>query len=124
MAENMDKIHIRDLLVRCVIGVRDWERGIKQDVKIDVTLWADLRDACRSDRLEHTVDYTAINKRIIREIAASHFFLIERLAERVAEICLSFPRVAKVNVAVEKPGALRFARSAVVEICREKAADE
>jgi len=123
MAERpLDTIHIRDLLVRCVVGLYDWERTLRQDVRINASLDVDLSAACRSDRLEDTVDYKAINKQLIREIERSKFFLIERLAGRVAEICLEDPRVQSVRVTVEKPGALRFARSASVEIFREREA--
>jgi FolB domain-containing protein len=122
-AEGPDRIHIRDLLVRCVVGVYDWERTLRQDVIINITLCADLADACRSDDIEDTVDYKDLNKRIIREVEKTKFQLIERLAEFVAQICLDTPRVEHVRVSVEKPGALRFARSAVVEIERGRGED-
>jgi len=116
----LDQIHIRDLLLRCVLGVYDEERREKQDVNINITLWADLRKACQSDCIDDTVDYKAIKKRVIAMVEESSCFLVERLAERIAEICLENPRVARVNVAVEKPGALRFARTVAVEIVRQR----
>ena len=121
MAEReLDQIHIRDLLLRCIIGVNDDERREKQDVNINITLEADLRAAGRSDRLEDTVDYKAVKKRVIAVVESSAFFLVERLAERVAEICLAEGLVQRVRVCIEKPGALRFARTVGTEIVREK----
>lgn len=117
----LDRIHIRDLLLRCTIGVYDEERREKQDVVINVTLHADLREACGSDRIEDTVDYKAIKKRIIAMVDGSAFFLVERLAERIAEICLEAPRILRVDVSVDKPGALRFARTVGIRITRERA---
>jgi 2-amino-4-hydroxy-6-hydroxymethyldihydropteridine diphosphokinase len=116
----LDKIHIRDLLMRCILGVNEEERREKQDVLLNITLYADLREACRSDRLEDTVDYKAIKKRVIAEVERSSYYLVERLAERIAEICLEDNRVRRVQVAVEKPGALRFARTVGIEIVRER----
>jgi FolB domain-containing protein len=114
----MDKIIIKDMLLRCVIGVRDDERHEKQDVIINIVMWADLRTAGRSDRLEDSVDYSALKKKVVGEVEKSRYFLIEALAERIADLCLEEPKVKKVQVSVEKPGALRFARSVGVEITR------
>jgi FolB domain-containing protein len=116
----MDKIHIRDLQVRCVVGIYPEERTAKQDVILNVTLHADYQTACLSDRIEDTVDYKQVKKRIVAMAEASEFFLVERLAEEVASICLENPQVFRADVTVDKPGALRFARSVAVEISRTR----
>jgi FolB domain-containing protein len=113
----MDRIFIKDLLVRCVLGLTDEERREKQDVLINVVLFVDLARAGRSDRAEDTVDYRALKKEIFAAAEASEYHLAEALAERVANVCLAHG-VERVQVTVEKPGALRFARSVAVEIER------
>ncbi len=121
MAEQkLDRIYIRDLQTRCIVGIYEEERHAKQDVIINVMLEADYRAACHSDRLEDTVDYKGIKKKILEMVEDSTFFLIERLAEEVAQICLESPAVARAHITVDKPGALRFARSVAVEITREQ----
>ena len=55
--KKLDKLHIRDLMLRCIIGLNDWEREKKQDILINITLYADLITACQSDNIEDTVDY-------------------------------------------------------------------
>jgi len=116
----MDKIFIKDLYLRCIIGINEFERREKQDVIINVILWTDLRKAGKTDRFEDTVDYKQIKKNIVDMVENSQFYLIEALAERIADICLENPEVKKVQVNVEKPGALRFARSVGVEIMRDR----
>jgi len=116
----LDRIHIADLLVRCIVGTNPGERAKPQDVVINITLHADLRAACRSDRIEDTVDYRSLKQRIVEMVEASHFFLVEALAEAISDVCLSDPRVRKARVRVEKPTALRFARTVGVEIERER----
>jgi FolB domain-containing protein len=118
----LDRIHIRDLLVRCILGVYPDERREKQDVIVNITLYADLRKACLSDDIEDTVDYKTIKKRTLKMVQQSDYFLVERLAERIAELALESPVVQRVDVAVDKPGALRFARSVAVEITRAREA--
>jgi FolB domain-containing protein len=116
----VDRILISDLLVRCIIGVREDERLEKQDVVINLALSTDLRRAGISDRFEDAVDYRAIKKRVLEMAENSHFYLVEALAEAVAGICLEHPAVLQAQIRVEKPSALRFARSVGVEITRER----
>jgi FolB domain-containing protein len=116
----MDRILIKDLLVRSVLGLSGEERREKQDVVINVVLFVDLATAGRSDRPEDTVDYRAVKKDILAAAEGSQYHLAEALAERVAEVCLAHGPVERVQVTVEKPGALRFARSVAVEIERSR----
>ena len=118
----MDRIIIRDLKVRCIIGINDEERREKQDVIINISMEADLSKAGRSDRTEDTVDYRAVKKTIVNMVEASHYFLIEALAQAIADICLQNQAVNEVTVSVDKPNALRFAQSVAVEIIRKRKA--
>ena len=116
----MDCVFIRDLLLRCVIGIRPEERHKKQDVLLNVAMDVDLHDACGSDALEDSVDYKQIRDEIVGMVETSQYLLVEAMAGRVAEICLKESRVRRVTVTVEKPGAVRFARSVGVRVVREK----
>ncbi len=115
-----DKIHIRDLAVRCIIGVNHDERIEKQDVIINITLFTDMKKAGQSDILEDSVDYKMVKKAILSLVENSEFLLIEKLAEEIAKVCLDDFKVQKVNVTVDKPGALRYTRSVAVEIIRTR----
>jgi D-erythro-7,8-dihydroneopterin triphosphate epimerase len=116
----MDRILISDLLVRCIVGINDDERREKQDVLINLSLSADLSKAGSNDRFEDAVDYRAIKKKVVAMAESSKFFLVEALADAVAKICLDDPRVSSAQVRIEKPTALRFARSVGVEITRDR----
>ncbi|MHB0937868.1 MAG: dihydroneopterin aldolase [Armatimonadota bacterium] len=120
MDNPLDKIVIKDLLARCIIGVNEDERREKQDVLINLALFADLRPSGRSDDLADSVDYRSIKKQVLALVEASRFYLVEALAEHIAEQCLAHHRVQRVQVTVEKPSALRFARSVGVEITRDR----
>jgi len=118
--KRLDKIFIKDLLLRCIIGINESERREKQDVIINIVFWSDLTGAIKTDDIREAVDYKEITKELIKLVESSEFFLIETLAEKIAESCLRHQKVCKVKVAVEKPGALRFAKSVGVEIVRKK----
>ncbi|HLC04950.1 MAG TPA: dihydroneopterin aldolase [Anaerolineales bacterium] len=115
---SQDRIEVKDLLLRGVIGVNDWEREQAQDILINITLFADLSRAGSSDGLDDTVNYRSVTKKIIQHVETSQRFTVEALASDIARICLQEHRVEKVRVRLEKPGALRFARSVGVEIER------
>jgi FolB domain-containing protein len=117
---HLDRIYIRDLLVRCVIGASEEERREKQDINLNITLHADLRTAAKTDCLEDTVDYAEVKKKIVAMVEQSSFHLVEALADRVADVCLEDPRVYRAVVSVAKPGALRFARTVEIEITRDR----
>lgn len=116
----MDRIRICDLLVRCILGINADERREKQDVLINLTIHADLHKAGKSDRIEDTVDYRALKKLVLAMVENSQYFLEEGLAEAIAELCLNQHGVQEVDVRVEKPHALRFARTVAVEITRRR----
>jgi D-erythro-7,8-dihydroneopterin triphosphate epimerase len=116
----MDRIYIRDLALRCIIGLYPEERKNKQDVIINIVLETDLRVAGKSDNLNDTVDYKAIKLAILDFVESSSFNLIESLAEGIAAICLKDRRVQSATVTIDKPGALRFCRSVAVEINRSR----
>ncbi len=121
MAEPpLDRIRIRDLSLQCIIGINPEERTKKQEVIINLTLHADLTEAGRTDHIGDTVDYKVLKEGIRKRVEASEFFLVERLADQIAEIALKPPQVRRVDVCVDKPGALRYARSVAVEITRTK----
>jgi len=117
----MDRIFVRDLLVRCIIGLTESERRERQDVRIGLILLTDLAAAGKSDRVEDSVNYRDLKKRILADAERSSFHLMEALAEQVAATCLSYDRVQRATVTIEKPAALRFARTVGVRITRARA---
>lgn len=119
----MDQVFIRDLLLRGIVGINAEERVNRQDILINVTMWADTSGAARSDDIVDAVNYMTVAKRIISHVEEGEPMLVERLVQEIADICLdSDARVAEVEVTVEKPGALRFAESVGVTIHRTREA--
>ena len=118
--EGMDKIILTDVRCVCIIGCNDWERTKKQEVIINITLYADLSNPSLSDDINDTIDYKQIKKQVVEMVEKSSFKLIEALAGAIIQICLSHPSVKAARVRVDKPGALRYAKSVGVEIFRMK----
>lgn len=114
----MDKIIIKDLLARGVIGVNDWERKIRQDILINIEVFTDTRRAAETDSIEDCVSYSDLAKKVLAHAESAARFTVEALANDLAKLCLAEKGVERVMVRVEKPGAVRFAKSVGVEIER------
>jgi len=114
----MDRVFIEDLRIETVIGIYDWEREIRQTVSLDIEMNVDVRKAARADRIEDTLNYKAVAKRMIAFVEASEFRLVETLAERCAEIILAEFDVSWVRLKLGKPGAVRGSRSVGILIER------
>ena len=116
----MDKVIIKDLLARGIIGINDWERNRPQDILINITIFTDSNRAAETDNIDDCVDYSTISKKVQAHAEGSERLTVEALANDLAKICLKENGVQKVIVRVEKPGAVRFARSVGVEIERSR----
>jgi FolB domain-containing protein len=116
----MDKTFIKDLLVRGIIGIRDWEREKPQDILINITVFSDTRHAAETDDIAWCVDYSALAKKVQKHAETAARLTVEALANDLAQICLNEKGVTKTIVRVEKPTAVRFAKSVGVEIERSR----
>ncbi len=102
----MDIIFLSDLRIETVIGIYDWERGIKQTVIFDLEMAADIRKAASSDHIDDTLDYKSVAKRVIQFVEVSEFQLVETLAEKVAELILDEFDVPWIRLKLNKAGAI------------------
>ena len=116
----MDKTFIKDLLVRGIIGIRDWEREKPQDILINITVFSDTTRAAETDDIADCLDYSSLAKKVQAHAETATRLTVEALANDLAKICLNENGVQKVIVRVEKPGAVRFAKSVGVEIERSR----
>ncbi len=117
---RLDRIFINDLVVSGIIGINPDERVTKQDVVVNVIMWVDTSPAAASDDIADAVNYRTVSKEIISHIEAGEPMLVERLVQEIADICLRDERVDSVEVSVEKPGAVRHARSVGIRILRSR----
>jgi len=116
----MDKVFIKDLLVRGIIGVNDWERKKAQEILINVTVFTDTSKAGKSDDIKECVDYSALAKKLQAHAESVGRLTVEALANDLVKICLEQKGVTRAIVRVEKPGAVRFSKSVGVEVDRSR----
>lgn len=100
-----DLIALRGLVARGRHGWFDEEQEQGQLFRVDVALGVDIAAAAATDDLAHTVDYGVLAQEVVDIVEGKPVRLIETLAERVADLCLSKPLVTEVEVTVHKPEA-------------------
>lgn len=116
----MDKVIIKNLKARGIIGVNDWEREKPQEILINIELYGDLREPGKTDQVEDSINYRTVAKNAQRLAETCERLTVEALAADIAEVCLQVGMVERAVVRVEKPGAVRFAESVGVEIERSR----
>jgi dihydroneopterin aldolase len=98
----VDSILIPGLREMGVHGVLPEERTRPQPFEVCLELQIDLAKAGASDDLADTVDYGGVCEAVRRVVASESYQLLERLAQRIADVCTADPRVAGVVVEVRK----------------------
>lgn len=119
--DSRDIVYVHDLKVDCIIGVWEWERHTRQTIMIDLDMAVDVAAAAALDRIDGTVNYKAVSKRIQAFVAASRFALVETLAEQVAALVLTEFNIPWLRLRINKSGALSGAGAVGILIERSRA---
>jgi len=114
----MDIVYIRELEIETIIGIYDWEREQKQTVSMDLEMGTDIVPAASSEDIANTLDYKAVAKRLIEFVEGSEFFLVETMAEQIAQIVLTEFSVPWLRLRLGKPGAVTGSKDVGVIIER------
>ena len=101
----MDRVTLRGLRARGHHGVFAEEREAGQEFVVDVVLGLDTAPAAAGDDLARTVHYGVVAEQVAAVVGGEPVDLIETLAQRVADECLTHPAVQEVEVTVHKPQA-------------------
>ena len=113
-----DVIYIKDLRIKTIIGIFDWERKEKQEVSIDMEFPFDCKKAAATDSIEDAIDYKTIAKGVIKFVEESSFQLQETLAENIASLIKEKYGVKSIKLRISKPGAIRGSKDVGLIIYR------
>jgi dihydroneopterin aldolase len=114
------RVFIRDLVLPCSIGIHQHERLAQQRVQINVELTC-LEHPAINDDVDNVVCYATAVMGIKAVVADGHINLVETLADRVADVCLSDHRVLSARIRIDKLDVFKEAYSVGVEIERNRA---
>ena len=100
-----DRIAVRGLRAHAHHGVYGFERERGQVFLVDAVLELDTAPAAAGDDLERTVNYADLAKQLHGVLTGEPVDLLETLAQRLADVCLTDPLVDAVEITVHKPEA-------------------
>ncbi|HZM84330.1 MAG TPA: dihydroneopterin aldolase [Candidatus Limnocylindrales bacterium] len=103
--DEIDRIELKGLRVRGFHGVYEFERRQGQEFVVDVSLGLSLDRAAVSDNVADTVHYGELASRLAEVVAGEPVNLLETLASRLLDVCMSEKRVKLATVTVHKPQA-------------------
>ncbi|MBT8249034.1 MAG: dihydroneopterin aldolase [Acidimicrobiia bacterium] len=120
-----DRIHIRDLIVRGIVGINPDERINPQEIVVNVTMWADTQAAAKSDDIYDAINYASISQAIRAHISEPKAdeapLLIERMAAELVTLVFDVdPRIREVELSVAKTEAVTAVRAVDVTIKRSR----
>lgn len=101
-------------------GVLDHEKQNGQYFSVDARLGISIAHAAQTDELSDTVNYAEVSDAIRARITGDSLDLIEKLADLIAQDCLSFPQVVSAQIRVHKPDAPITGEFADVVVTRYK----
>ncbi len=102
----MDKVYVKDLKINALIGIYEWERRIRQPIRIDLEMGWDNRIPAKSDSIEHTLNYKSAAKLVSAYVEKSDFQLVETLAENLAALLIKEFNLPWIKITLGKPGAV------------------
>jgi dihydroneopterin aldolase len=114
------RILVRDLVLKCLIGIHAHELLAPQRVRVNVEMAVFEQAGPLSDDIANVVSYEDVIEGIKRMLAEGHINLVETLAEKIADLCLGDARVASVRIRVEKLDVYAEAASVGIEIERRR----
>ena len=120
LSKKIATIRITDLKISTLIGINDWERTQEQEIMFNIRMEYDASKAISSDSLQQALDYKTLKLKIIDFVQKSHFGLLEKLTQEVLNLIMMDKRILKATVQIDKPNALRFARSVSVEMSNSR----
>jgi dihydroneopterin aldolase len=114
------RILVRDLVLKCLIGIHPHELLAPQRVRVNVEMAVYEQAGPLSDDIKNVVSYEDVIEGIKKMLADGHINLVETLAEKIAELCLTDERVNSVRIRVEKLDVYAEAASVGIEIERRR----
>lgn len=119
--KHLDKILIKNLVLKNVTGVDSWQRLKSQPVVISVWLYTDITAAGNSDHVTNSIHYGHVTKAITKLAETSTFKSIEALGHAILRLCCVDFKAERTAVRVEQPKALLHAAAAGVQLSRTRA---
>jgi dihydroneopterin aldolase len=97
-------IKIKNLRLKTIIGIHDWEKNIDRDIVINAEIHTNFNNALKSDKIEDAIDYDNIVNQIKNLVATNRYQLVEKMAQDMINNILEDKRINKCKLEIDKIG--------------------
>jgi len=113
-------VFIKDFIIEEIIGIHKHEKIKKQKIKFNIVL--DINQSSIPDEkdIKSIVDYEKITKKIENLTKSKKYNFLESLAEDSFKEIFEDKRINSVTIKIEKPEAIKKAKSVGVEIFKTR----
>ena len=110
------KILIKDLVLKMLIGIHNFEKKKKQRVKYNLIINIDQNLIPNDKDLKSIVNYEQVIKTIMRITSRKHYTLLETLAEKIFLKLFENLRINKILLRIEKLDVIKNTTSVGIEL--------
>jgi 3-oxoacyl-[acyl-carrier protein] reductase len=98
----LETIAVHNLEVLCKIGIWEWEQGQLQKLQLDLELGFDFEKVIGSRRLDDTIDYVDLAKRVESLLQGKNFGYLEVVVEKVTDLVFETYPASSLELRVRK----------------------
>ena len=110
------KILIKDLVLKMLVGIYNFEKKKKQRVRFNLIINIDQNLIPNDKDLKSIVNYEQIIKIITKITSRKHYLLLETLAEKIFFKLFENPRIKKILLRIEKLDIIKNTTSVGIEL--------
>ena len=109
------KILIKDLVLKMLVGIHNFEKKKKQRVRFNLVINIDQNLIPNDKDLKSIVNYEQVIKTIMRITSRKHYPLLETLAEKIFLKLFENLRIKKILLRIEKLDVIKNTTSVGIE---------
>jgi dihydroneopterin aldolase len=113
-------IKIKDLRLKTILGIHDWEQNILRQISINIDLLVEDELATISDDIKDTVDYAILVDMIKKFITNNKFKLIEKMAADIIDIIMNDQKISQCNLEINKIGVLENVDAVAIFLSKKR----
>ena len=110
------KILIKDLVLKMLVGIHNFEKKKKQRVRFNLVINIDQNLTPNDKDLKSIVNYEQVIKTIMRITSRKHYPLLETLAEKIFLKLFENLRIKKILLRIEKLDVIKNTTSVGIEL--------
>ena len=113
-------VFIKDLIIQEIIGIHKHEKIKKQKIKFNIVIDVDQDTLPAEDDIKSIIDYEKIINKLENLANKKKYNFIESLVEDSFKEIFEDKRINSVTIKIEKPGAIKNAKSVGVEVFKTR----